>query len=230
MLGWVWRDQSIALCTDVTNGPNHDISSNKFVGCAQINPGKTAFQDNTIDSTIDANGAMIIDSVVSMTNISGLSFVSDGTGHAIYITQTGTYTFTEFSYDGYGADDTTDAVVYNNSGGLVTINLSGGGTPTVRNGASASTIVNVSRTLTITGLLANTEVRIIDPSDNSELDGVENSGTTFAYVYTYAPTTTVHLVFLHIDYDYRRIPYLLTDSDENFPFQYTADRVYSNPT
>ena len=223
-------DQNIALCTDATNGPNHDISSNKFVGCAQINPGKTAFQDNTIDSTIDANGAMIIDSIVSMTNISGLSFISGGTGHAIYITQPGTYTFTEFSYDGYGADDTTDAVVYNNSGGLVTINLSGGGTPTVRNGASATTDVNVSRTLTITGLLANTEVRIIDPSDNSELDGVENSGTSFAYVYTYAPATTVHLVFLHIDYNYRRIPYLLTDSDENFPFQYTTDRVYSNPS
>lgn len=229
ILNFTLGDTDIVFCTDATNGPNHDISNNKFIGCAQINPGKTAFQDNTIDSTTDANGGMIIDSVVSMTNISGLVFISDGTGHAIYITATGTYTFTNFSYSGYGADDTTDAVVYNNSGGLVTINLSGGGTPTVRNGASASTTVNVSRTLTITGLTTSTEVRIIDPSDNSELDGVENSGTTFAYVYTFAPATTIHIVILHIDKEYERFAYLLTDSDENFPTQQRVDRVYSNP-
>lgn len=222
-------DQSISLCADATNGPNHDISDNSFVACAQINPGKTAFQDNIIDSTANADGGMLIDSGVSMTNISGLDFISDGTGHAIYITHASTYTFTSFSYTGYGADDTTDAVVYNNSGGLVTINLSGGGTPTVRNGSGASTDVNVSRTLTITNLISASEVRIIDPSDNSELDGIESSGTTFPYVYTYTPATTVHIVVLHIDYEYERIPYTLTDSDENFPVQLKDDRVYSNP-
>ena len=37
-----------------------------------------------------------------------------------------------------GADGTTDAAIYNNSGGAITLNISGGGdTPTVRNGASA---------------------------------------------------------------------------------------------
>lgn len=136
-------DQSISFSTDATNGPNHDISNNKFVGCAQIDPGKTAFKDNTIDSTTDANGGMLIDSAVSLTNISGLSFISDDTGHAIYITQTGSYTFSNFTYSGYGATGTSNAVVYNNSGGAVTITVSGGDTPTYRNeGASTTSVVS----------------------------------------------------------------------------------------
>jgi len=142
-------DQGISLSADATNAPNHDISDNTFIGCSQINIGKTAFKDNTINSTTDANGGMIIDSNTSLTNVSGLSFVSDGTGHAIYITATGTYTFTSFTYSGYGAGGTTDATIYNNSGGLVTIDVSGGDTPTVRNGASASTVVNNTVTLSV---------------------------------------------------------------------------------
>lgn len=68
-----------------------------------------------------------------------------GSGHAIEITATGTYTFTGNTFAGYGADASNSAAIYNNSGGLVTINVTGGGgTPTIRNGASASTTVNVS--------------------------------------------------------------------------------------
>ncbi len=134
-------DQGFDLTTDGTNGPNWDWSNNKFVGCSQIDIGTTAFADNIIDSTTDANGGMLISSTTSLTNVSGLSFISDSTGHAILITATGTYTFTTFTYTGYGASATTDASVFNNSGGLVTINVTGGDTPTVRNGSGASTNV-----------------------------------------------------------------------------------------
>ena len=135
-------DQGINFSQDATNGPNHDISGNTFFGCSQINSGETAFVNNTINSTTDANGGWIIDSSTDLTNVDSLKFISDGTGHAIYITATGTYSFTDFTYDSYGTTTSTDAVIYNNSGGNVTINVSGGDTPTYRNGAGATTTVN----------------------------------------------------------------------------------------
>ena len=127
----------------------HDVLNCVFNTCGQIDPGDVEFKYNSILNTTDANGGLLIDAD-GTTNISNLSFTSDGTGHAIYISATGTYDFTNFTYSGYGASETTDAHVYNNSGGLVTINVVGGDTPTVRNGASATTIVNSSVSLTIT--------------------------------------------------------------------------------
>lgn len=74
-----------------------------------------------------------------------------GTGHAIRITTAGTYTFTGNQFTGYGADASTSAAIYNDSGGLVTINIAGGGdTPTYRNGTSASTVINNATTVKVT--------------------------------------------------------------------------------
>jgi len=152
LYGCVFRgfNQGFDLSTDATNGPNHEIYDCSFVGCAQIDIGKTKFKNNNIISTTDATGGLLISSTTSLTNVSGLSFTSDGTGHAIYITATGTYTFTDFSYSGYGSTGTTDAVVYNNSGGAVTINVVGGTSPTYRNGSGASTTINNAVTLKLT--------------------------------------------------------------------------------
>lgn len=118
------------------------------------------------------------------------SFTSDGTGHAIEITTAGTYSFEGNQFAGYGAGGTTDAAIYNNSGGAVTLNISGGGsTPTVRNGAGASTTVNNAVTVTIDASvsLIGAEVRIYDldgtlPNLGTELAGTESCATAdFAF-------------------------------------------------
>ena len=101
-------------------------------------------------ATLDSctfRGATTADGVAFITATT-LATISDcdftfSDGHAIEITNTGTYSFAGNTFTGYGADGTNDAAIYNNSGGAVTINISGGGdTPTIRNGASASTTVN----------------------------------------------------------------------------------------
>jgi len=87
-------------------------------------------------------------------------------GHAITITTPGTYTFTGNKFTGYGAGGTNSAAIYNNSGGAVTLNITGGGdTPTIRNGTGASTtVVNAvavrvtSRDATTTTPLENARV------------------------------------------------------------------------
>lgn len=60
-------------------------------------------------------------------NCSGLRFTSAGTGHAIEVTSTGTYTFNNFTFSGYaGSNGSTgnEAVYVNVGSGNVTINAS----------------------------------------------------------------------------------------------------------
>jgi len=107
---------------------------------------------------IDANTADGVAFITTNTlnNISNCDFTfSDG--HAIEITATGTYTFTNNTLTGYGAIGTNDAAIYNNSGGLVTINYTGT-QPTYRNGASASTVVQ------------NTVTTLVHVEDNTGVD------------------------------------------------------------
>jgi hypothetical protein len=134
----------------------HTVTNCTFDGCGQIDPGDVTFTNNAINNTTDANGGLLIDAD-GTSNISDLSFTSDGTGHAIYITATGTYTFTNFTYSGYGSTGTTDAAIYNDSGGSVTINVSGGDTPTYRNGSGASTTIVSS---------VPVQVHVVDKSNN----------------------------------------------------------------
>ena len=153
-------EQGVDFSANATNGPNHTVSGCTFIGCGQIDPGKVVFENNVIDSSTNADGSILLDAD-GTGDWENLTFLSDGTGHAIYITATGTYTFTEFTYSGFGADDTTNAAVYNNSGGAVTINVSGGDTPTVRNGTSASTTIVNYKTIQVKAIDANTGANIV---------------------------------------------------------------------
>lgn len=99
-------------------------------------------------------------------------------GHAIEITQPGTFAFVGNTFDGYGLDGTTDAAIYNNSGGHVVLNVSGGGdTPTVRNGVGATTEVVSGAQVTVVGLATGSQVKVTKVSDGSVLfNGAETLG------------------------------------------------------
>lgn len=131
---------------------NTYFTNNTVTSCYQIDPNTILFSGNTIsDSSETANtsGAVLLDAS-GTTRWSNLVFSRGSSSHAIEITATGTYTFTGFSYTDYGANGTDTAVIRNNSGGAVTIDVVGGDTPTYQNGAGSSTTVNNSVTLTIT--------------------------------------------------------------------------------
>ena len=119
-------------------------------------------------------GALVSNVSIGTRSVLGVAFLSDpgfnsltdivftqnGSGHAIEITTPGTYTLSSLEFVGYGAAEANDASVYNNSGGAVTLNLSGGSGLTVRNGLGATTIVNNTVTLTITGVPNGLEARL----------------------------------------------------------------------
>ena len=127
--------------------------------------------------------------------ISGCTFISSGTKHAIEITTPGTYSFVSNSFSGYATEHGTtgNEVIYNNSSGAVTLNVSGTGTGTIsyRNGSGATTTVSSSASLVInivdedgTAITANSEVTVVKNSDTSilhEEDGIIDGSTTYSY-------------------------------------------------
>lgn len=188
-------------------------------------------------STVVQNSASIDDCVFSNSTISACDnpgvvsncdFASGGTGHAIVITTPGVYGFVGNNFAGYGADGTTDAAIYNNSGGAVTLNISGGGNaPTVRNGAGASTTVVSGATVTFTGLPTGCDIVILTAGTSSILQQVDSHGAT-SYAYSYSGTPTVDVGFIKPGF----VPFYIRNlalgaTDASIPVSLTADRNYA---
>ena len=169
--------------------------------------------------------------------ISNCSFTFSS-GHAIEFTSdvSTAITFSNNFFIGYGASGTTDAAIYNNSGKAVTINIvNGGDSPTIRDGAGASTTVVNAVALTLTNIVNDSEVRIYLAGTTTELGGEESvTDGTFTYSYTYQAGTYVDIVVFKTEYTFnepegRISNFLLTSTDTSIPISQKFDRNYSNP-
>ncbi len=146
-----------------------------FFGCHQIDTDGAPFSNCSFSGSVASADLL----TSNPANISNCVFTQgDAGGHAIEITQPGTYSFVGNAFDGYGLDGTTDAAIYNNSGGHVVLNVSGGGdTPTVRNGAGATTDVVSGAQVTVVGLATGSQVKVTKVSDGTVLfNGAESLG------------------------------------------------------
>lgn len=169
---------SIIGAGDVQLRPVTTFSEVSFTTCALIT------QNNAALSSSNFKNSYLLST--NLSNISNCSFLSTATGHAIEITAIGTYSFSGNIFSGYGIAGSTNAAIYNNSGGLVTINISNGGsTPTIRNGAGASTVVNNTISLTLTGIQTGSDVVILQAGTTSQITEEQNiSGTSYVFVYS----------------------------------------------
>jgi hypothetical protein len=139
-------------------------------------------------------------------------------GHALEFTETGTSNWVGNTFVGAysGATGTNDtpnsgsvnAMIFNDSGGDVTLNVSDGDTPSVRNGAGATTTINNTVAVTVTGLTDLTEVRVYDSATSNpqvELAGVEDAtdGSTDNRSFTFSlqAGTQVDIVYHNKLYD-----------------------------
>jgi hypothetical protein len=105
--------------------------------------------------------------------------------------------------------------------------------PTITNATARETLYPldlVEATLTLTGLQPNSEVRIFRASDNIELAGVENSGASFSYPYTWVGADTPVIIVVHsLGYEYLRLTGVsLTSIGGSVPIQQRRDRSYAN--
>jgi hypothetical protein len=170
--------------------------------------------------------------------ISSTSFDNTGgTGHAMEITATGTFTLTGVTFTGYGgtagtnstpASGNSSAAVYNNSGGAVTLNITGGTTPSIRNGAGATTTVTASITVTFTGLVAGTEVRVFRTSDDVEVSGTESTGST-TYAAGLQAGVSYYVRILAVGYLFFQASGLSFTATQDYPVNLRVDNNYRNP-
>jgi hypothetical protein len=199
-----------------------------FVGGEGITDNGAEIRNSTfiVNSQLGSDkGIVILD---SNTDIESSTFeLSSGTttGHGIKIITTGTYSLTGMTFNNFGADGSNTAAIYNDSGGAITINVFGGLAPTVRNGTGSSTTVAVLTTLNLTGLQANSEVRVFEAGTTTEVAGVENSGTTFT---ANISASSVDIVIHNVAYEYQKIEGADTSANLTLPIQQRFDRSYQN--
>jgi hypothetical protein len=184
-----------------------------FNGLALIGAGDVVLQNVTTFSTmsfvnctnVTQNSAPISNCIFNYSYlksnlpsaISGCDFTSAGTGHAIEITVPGTYNFSDNQFAGYSGTS-TNAAIYNNSGGAVTLNISNGGaTPSVRNGAGASTTLNNATLVDIvlSNIVVGSKYRIEEAATKALLfEGVAATSTiTIPYTWSANVNTRIRV-------------------------------------
>lgn len=224
------------------DGTKTSVISCSFVNCGEIDPGTIS------------NGAEILSVAVidpddyglmwpnTTHNVKKVSFITSGvpaTQHMCHFTQNADYSI---SWDGikfFGsyASATLWHGINTGNGADITINcVSGSGSnPTgsefENTGIPNGTVtVNNPVTYTISNLKADSEVRIYRTSDGQYLAGVESSGTTFQYNYTYGGSDVP--VYVHVikeDYEWIRYNDTLEAANKTTKVFQRFDRNYSNP-
>jgi hypothetical protein len=128
------------------------------------------------------------------------------------------------SFNGYGIDASTSAALhFKRTTGTVTLNITDGSVPTFKTDGATIVIV-ASVTVTLTGLQTGTEVRVYDTGDNSEIAGVESSGTSFAFADT--PANDVYIRVFHVDYEpHDFVGFIIPATAANLPVNQRFDRV-----
>ena len=237
-----------ATCTWNDYGTIQGHVNVPYVGCSfnrgdQIDQNGGSFSDGTINSTT-ATAAMLGSNPALITS---MHFISDGSSHGYECDTTGTFAWdgnTDENYTGTrgsnpaAATGSTNAMFYNNSGGLITLNVgTGGQSPSVRNGASATTVVNNTISWTISELPTGAELTITDTAATpNELFHVESTATgteVYSFDAADAGNSVVVLVVANPATDGDLEPF---DTDQTLPaanatlsIDLDNDRVYSNP-
>lgn len=242
--------------TVTANDPTFNVTGGTWTGLGAITfRGNTTVDGLTLRDTdiITPNGATMSDCVIdscrnavsittaigNVSNLSDLTFISDGSNHGIEITGTATnISLTNITFSGYDSGSTgspvtptstgNEAVYVNIASGTVSIAVSGGTIPSVR---SAGATVNVTQTtdVTLTGLANPTEVRVYSAGTTTELQGQENV-TTGSYVISLASGTNVDIRIYSVNYLPADIlNYTIPASNASLPVQQIFDRNYSNP-
>lgn len=207
-------------------------------------PGCTLNGSSVLESTVAANtSALVWDANVNPSSkMDGMSFSKDATvlHHAIEFGTTSPLTldlvdvvFTDFNGTPGSGDNQNDSTFHvKRTTGTVNINISGSvATPasslTYRSDG-ATVNINQNVTVTLTGLVNNSEVSVYDTGTGAEIAHVENvTGNQFAF--SDAAANDVYIYIHHIAY-YRAdlIGFIIPGSAASIPIQQVADPNYVN--
>lgn len=129
-------------------------------------------------------------------------------------------------------DIVVDGVVLSGSGKV--ISMPSNSFSATNGGSTSAQITDENGTLTsltLTGLVAGSEVRMYKESDSSEYSGgTESCSTTHAFNFQHTGDVAVFIVVLNLGYEPMRISGItLTADPQSIPVSQRIDRVYSNP-
>lgn len=210
-----------------------EVISSLYIDCTQAQVSNSVqLRNSVVDAnTADGNAFMITD---DMGDIAFCSFTfSDG--HAIEITSVATSPQNNVGnqFSGYtNTADSTDAALYLSAAGNpdLTISSSDGSniqTASWRTLGTGTVTIQNNVSVTFSGLVPNTEVRVYRTSDGAELAGVENSGTSF--VASIAAATGVYYTIHHVQYEHIRVEgFTWPSSSTTIPIQQRFDNNYVN--
>lgn len=215
------------------------ITNNSFINCGQIIAPGTTFTGNTITnySGTSDTSAVVWDVATNPNGYLDNCVFNRGTGatHAIEFGTTSptTLDLTGIEFNNYSASNNTasSAIHIKRTTGTVTVNISGGDTPSYKTDGATVSIVS-SVTITLTNLKTNTEVRVYTNSggnNGTEIAGVENSGTSFAF--SASPSAVINIMINHINYLPADIwQFTVPSTNTSIPISQITDRQYSNPS
>lgn len=131
-------------------------------------------------------GAIVRDSVALYTDypdINDTRFVSPWTWHAIIIgDEWWPYDFHNNVFQWYGADNTDDACIFNNSGWEVILNLlDADQIPTIKNSVGSTTIINQTPLWLSATVLADSRVYLSNETQSTFIDNEFITGTSYFY-------------------------------------------------
>lgn len=212
---------------DFAADTDHLVTNCSFDVCGQVDLGSVEARNLTFSGyDLTAGAALLWNANIDVENsrfLANRNSASDAS--AIEHTAAGAFNYTNLTFAGNDYD------VHNSSAGLVAIsNLGTSDANTHKETGGGSTTISKAVTFTLTELYANTEIKIYRESDGVYLDGIENSGLSFQYIYNFPGANfDVYIQILHMDWLYNRLDVTMTNSDQTIPVQYSIDRVYSNP-
>lgn len=171
-----------------------------------------------------ASSSLLINPSTTLENV---SFSTTNTAsYAIRIINTGSYYFSNVTFNGYNKSIKIDAI-----SGSVTLNLINSNTPTTSS-LGATVIINNTVNITLTGLKDNTEVRVYQFGTINELTGIENavdgSLNNRSFSFSLQSSTNVTIVVSNILYEYISFNYIIPESNSSIPIQQRIDRNYKN--
>jgi len=140
LIGCTFKNLADTILTSVVDIDTCDIQT------AALTQGSADIFDSIIRTTSLTNVATLADPTFgTTTDLHDTEFIQEGAGHAIELSGASpTVTLTDLTFTGYNAaDGNSDSAIYASAGsGTVTLNISGGNTPSVR--APSMTIVKVN--------------------------------------------------------------------------------------
>lgn len=199
-----------------TTGINKEVINCVFESCGTLNV-NTCKVENCVIINANSIGCKITSESHEFSNNT-----IKGSDYGIEFSIAGTYSLSNIIFD-----NITTAHIHNTSGGLVTINCSGTTNVVTYTG---NTIINNVKALTLTGLITGTEIRAytgIDPDTSVEIDGIENSGTSF--IINHESGGVAGYVIIHaINYEAITMWITYPSTDASIPIQQVFDRNYEN--